>query len=103
MKDGNWLGLGTPKYHPEYRKVTPDLTELRIHHVIWDASSDSQFIPLHCLSFGIKLHCLLLDMISREVIALASAKFGKPPDRTFQYGTAGVCPAQSLSPRVSLD
>lgn len=30
-------------------------------------------------------------MISRDAIVTASARFGKPPDRTFQYGTAGVC------------
>lgn len=29
-------------------------------------------------------------MISRDAIVLASARFGKPPDRTFRYGTAGV-------------
>lgn len=31
------------------------------------------------------------SMADKETIIAASAKFPKPADRTFQYGTAGVC------------
>ena len=42
------------------------------------------------LTNSLNITKVLIDMASQNPIITASAKFPKPSERTFQYGTAGV-------------